>query len=90
MAASRGFENRIRSRLKNVWLESDQARSDLMYRVVCKILLTIAAADELQAATPLDMVFKYMVKDPTEIFVKEEAPNAKKKRNKKWRLICVQ
>ena len=82
-----GFENRIRSGLKNVWLQSDQARSHLMYRVVCKILLTVAAADELQAATPMDVVYKYMLKDPTEVFVKEEAHNSKKKRDKKWRLI---
>ena len=47
----------------------------------------MAAADELQSATPQELVYKYLVKDPAEVFVKEEARSSKKKKNRKWRLI---
>ena len=55
--------------------------------MVCKLILLVAAAPELQSATPEDMVYKYSVKDPTEVFIKEEAHSAKKAKTQKWRLI---
>ena len=76
---STGFENRIR-------MASNEAGAHLMYRTICELLLTVAGADEIQSATPHELVYKFMVKDPTEVFVKEEAHSGKKQKSRKWRL----
>ena len=87
MKKSTGFEARIREGPKRVWMDTTEGRSHLLYRTMCKLLLTIAASSELQSATPEEMIWKYYVRDPTEVFVKEEAHGPKKVRNGKWRLI---
>ena len=33
------------------------------------------------------MIYQYLVKDPTEVFIKEEAHSGKKVKTGKWRLI---
>ena len=84
---STGFESRIRSGPKDVWMEDPTALAHLYYRVVCKMVLMITLSNELSTATPEEMIFTYLVRDPTEVFIKDEA-HAKKKRDKrKWRLI---
>ena len=84
---STGFENRIRPGHKSVWMATNEARAHLMYRTICKLLLTVAGADEIQSATPHELVYTFMVKDATEVFVKEEAHSGKKQKSRKWRLI---
>ena len=64
---STGFESRIRTGSKAAWVETPTALAHLYYRVVCKIILLIVQARSLSVATPEDMVFKHLVRDPTEV-----------------------
>ena len=80
---SAGFEARIRDGPKKVWMQTDEARSHLLYRMMCKLILMVAASSEL----PEQMIYEYFVKDPTEVFIKEEAHAAKKAKKKKCWLI---
>ena len=68
-------------------METPHAKAHLYYRVMCKMILLMVNANELSSATPEDMVYKYLVRDPTEIVVKDEAHSAKKLKTNKWRLI---
>ena len=51
------------------------------------MILLMVNANELSSATPEEMIYKFLVRDPTEIFVKDEAHSAKKVKSNKWRLI---
>ena len=68
------FEGRIREGLKSAWLETNTARSHLLYLVVCKLIPLATSCNEIQNAL-------------IEVFIKDEAHTPQKCLNKKWRLI---
>ena len=48
---------------------------------------TATGCNEIQNATPEEMIYHHMVRDPIEVFIKDEAHTPQKCSNKKWRLI---
>ena len=60
---SLGFESLIREGLKETWVSDPFARAHLFYRTVCKLILLAVSADEIQNATPDELVYDYLVRE---------------------------
>lgn len=82
---STGYSARYMPGSKQKWKEGT-GPDWLLYLVSCRLALCAAAGDRIHQCSAQDLV-EWGMKDPLELFTKEEAHKPKKVEEKSWRLI---
>lgn len=82
-----GYSKRyVNSPLKRAWKRSDENKALLGYLVNCRLLLAAAYSDVIGWMSPEELVWAGL-REPVDLFTKQEAHSSRKKESRQWRLI---
>lgn len=82
-----GYSKRyVNSPLKRAWKKSDENKTLLGYLVNCRLILSAAYSDVIGWMSPEELVWAGL-REPVDLFTKQEAHSSRKKESRQWRLI---
>lgn len=86
---SSGFDSLLKPGAKAAWLNTEEGRKSLSYRVVCRMALIVSlGSNNIATMSPMECVYS-LIADPCQLGTKDEAHSESKAKRKAWRQIWI-